>query len=239
MTGKTESAIRVGVAAQEKYGRTFFYLHNADQFASTIPYIKNYQPCLTFVEDVDQITGGDRDTDMNTLLNQLDGNELKNVDCTFIFTTNNRDKIHPSMRRPGRIDQLIHFGYCDKRMVAEIYKIYANGFAGASEVDYDDAAAFTPDDIQGAIVAEIGRRAQKYADKLHEGVMSTEVFKDAIASMKSHIDFMKEDQRKDLSAEALLAQIETIVQKKAFPQNFEDPYEAKSKGTFADVVALS
>lgn len=42
-TGKTETAIRIGVTAAKDFGRTFFYLHNADLFGELIPYIKNYQ----------------------------------------------------------------------------------------------------------------------------------------------------------------------------------------------------
>lgn len=205
-TGKTETAIRIGVAGQRLYGRTFFYLHNADLFDSLIPYLKNYQPSMVFVEDVDQISGGERDSRMNDLLNQLDGNELKNVNCTFIFTTNNHKKIHPAMRRPGRIDQVVHFDYCDKDTIARIFQLFAAGMTGADTVDYALAAEKAPENLQGAVVAEIARRAKKYADKLHAGVISTDVFLDAIASMKHHIEFMREDQQKDNSVDALLSQ---------------------------------
>lgn len=209
-TGKTETAIRVGVAAQKAYNRTFFYLHNADLFAALIPYLKNYQPAVVFVEDVDQISAGDRDTMMNNLLNQLDGNELKNVNCTFIFTTNNHDKIHPAMRRPGRIDQVVHFDYCTAEMIAKIFKVYVEDMVGSDQVDYvaaAEAAIKVSAQLQGAVVAEISRRARKYADKLHDGFVSTEVFLDAIASMEHHIKFMREDQKKDNSAEELLGHL--------------------------------
>lgn len=216
-TGKTETAIRIGVAGQRLYGRTFFYLHNADLFDSLIPYLKNYQPSMVFVEDVDQISGGERDSRMNDLLNQLDGNELKNVNCTFIFTTNNHRKIHPAMRRPGRIDQVVHFDYCDKDMIARIFQLFAAGMTGADTVDYALAAEKAPENLQGAVVAEIARRAKKYADKLHAGVISTDVFLDAIASMKHHIEFMREDQQKDNSVDALLSQTLYKSLGRAFP----------------------
>lgn len=206
-TGKTETAIRVGVEGQRLYGRTFFYLHNCELFDYLIPYLKNYQAATVFAEDVDQISGGDRDSRMNDLLNQLDGNELKNVDCTFIFTTNNHHKIHPAMRRPGRIDQVVHFDYCDKDMIARIFEIYVDDMIGAGEVDYKVAAEAAPENLQGAVVAEIARRARKYADKLHSGKISTDVFLDAIASMKHHINFMREDQQKDVSVENMLGHV--------------------------------
>lgn len=231
-TGKTETALRVGIEGQRKFGRTFFYLDNADLFPALIPYIKNYQGAIVFIEDIDQIASGDRDTKMNDLLNQLDGNELKNVDCTFIFTTNNHNNIHPAMRRPGRIDQIVHFDYCTVDMIAKIFEVYAAGMPGADKVDYMKAAEDCPKRLQGAVVAEIAKRAVRYAQNLHEGVIDTDRFLDAIASMRHHIAFMQEDQKKDHSMENLMGHVLYMGLKKAFPQidqgdasNFENsPY---------------
>lgn len=224
-TGKTETAIRVGVQGQRLFGRTFFYLHNASVFGMLIPYLKNYAAATVFVEDVDQISGGDRDSGMNDLLNQLDGNELKNVNCTFIFTTNNHKKIHPAMRRPGRIDQVVHFDYCDKDSIAKIFQIYSNGMEGYDTVDFAAAAEKAPERLQGAVVAEIARRAKKYAEKLYGGIISTDRFLDAIASMRHHIEFMREDQEKDFTAENLLGHVFYKAMTQAFPRmTEEDPF---------------
>lgn len=217
-TGKTETALRVGAAGQRKFGRTFFYLKNSDMFAPLIPYLKNYAPCVVFVEDVDQISGGDRDSVMNNLLNQLDGNELKGIDCTFIFTTNSPDKIHPAMRRPGRIDQVVHFDYCTVESIAEIFRLHAEGMAGADTVDYMEAARATPEKLQGAVVAEIATRAVGYANHLYSGVISTDRFIDSVASMKYHIEFMRADQKVDHSLENLMGHAWYKMMKKAFPQ---------------------
>jgi len=220
-TGKTETALRVGIEGQRRFSRTFFYLDNADLFPHLIPYIKNYQGAIVFIEDIDQIASGDRDTKMNDLLNSLDGNELKNVDCTFIFTTNNHDNIHPAMRRPGRIDQIVHFDYCNPDMIAKIFELHAVGMKGADAVDYAKAAADCPDKLQGAVVAEVARRAVRYANNLHDGEISTDRFLDAIASMRYHIEFMRKDQKKDHSMENVLGHLFYGALKKAFP-NLED-----------------
>jgi transitional endoplasmic reticulum ATPase len=217
LTGKTETAIRIGIAGKQLYGRTFFYLHNADLFDSLIPYLKNYQPCMVFVEDVDQISAGDRDSRMNDLLNQLDGNELKNVNCTFIFTTNNHKKINPAMRRPGRIDQVVHFDYCDDVMISKIFQLHVEGMRGFENVDFAAAAVASPKNLQGAVVAEIGRRARKYAEKLHGGIISTDVFLDSIVSMRHHIEFMREDQVKDNTVDTLLSNVMYKSIGRAFP----------------------
>lgn len=238
-TGKTETAIRMGITGRERYDRTFFYLQNSEMFKPMIPFIKNYQPCLIFCEDVDQISSGDRDSSMNDLLNQLDGNELKNVDCTFIFTTNNHDKIHPAMRRPGRIDQVVHFDYCDKESIAKIFKLHADGIKGWEEVDYQEAASYVPEGLQGAVIAEMSRRAIKYALNLHDGVISTDRFKDACASMKSHIEFMKNDQKKEHTAEELLGHLLFKGMKKAFPAiDTADPADYESPFKESPFVGL-
>jgi hypothetical protein len=232
-TGKTETAIRVGIQGQRKFGRTFFYVENAAIFGNLVPYIKNYQPSTIFVEDIDQISSGDRDSDMNDLLNQLDGNELKNVDVTFIFTTNNHDKIHPGMRRPGRIDQVLHFDYTAVPDIAKIFQIYADGMDGYDQVDFMDAAMACPAKLQGAVVAEISRRAVKYAKNLYNGEISTNLFLTAIDSMRAHIDFMRKDQVEENRAEDLLGKVLYKGLKNAFPkidlgdgEDFEDsPYK--------------
>lgn len=234
--GKTETAIKIGLTAKKRYGRTFFYLSNSGMFQHLIPYIKNYQPCVVFIEDIDQISSGDRDSTMNDLLNQLDGNELKNVNCTFIFTTNNHDKIHPAMRRPGRIDQVVHFDYCDVESIAKIFKLHVDGdqeLTIAEEgIDYMKAAEACPENLQGAVVAEMARRAVKYAKNLHNGVISTERFLDAFASMEYQIQFMKNEQKKEHTAEELLGHILYKGMKKAFPvidtadlENGENPFK--------------
>lgn len=221
-TGKTETAIRVGLAGEKLFGRTFFYIENAGVFNKLVPYIKNYQPSTVFVEDIDQISAGDRDSDMNNLLNQLDGNELKNVDVTFIFTTNNHDKIHPAMRRPGRIDQVLHFDYCDVASIAKIFAIYADGMKGFNDVDFEEAALACPDKLQGAVVAEISRRAVKYANNLNGGKISTELFLTAIDSMRHHIEFMRKDQKEENRAEDILGKLLHKGLKNAFPNLGED-----------------
>jgi len=233
-TGKTETAIKVGIAAKNDYGRTFFYLHNSETFTALIPYLKNYQPCLVFAEDVDQISSGDRDSGMNNLLNQLDGNELKNVDVQFIFTTNSHDKIHPGMRRPGRIDQLVHFDYCDKTSIMKICEAYVKDMTGANDVDYKLVAERCPEKLQGAVVAEIARRAKNYAERLHDGVISTDVFLDSLASMEDHIEFMRKDQTKDHSAENLLGHVFYKAITKAFP-HVESHADGFSGSQYADL----
>lgn len=188
-------------------------------FEHLIPYLKNYQPCLVFAEDVDQISEGNRDSAMNDLLNQLDGNELKNVDVTFIFTTNSQDKIHPGMRRPGRIDQLVHFDYCDKNSIQKIFQLYAEGFKGAENINYEEAANIIPEDmkLQGAVIAQIAKKATEFAEKLYDGVIDIERFRDAYAIMEDHIKYMRSQQVIERTAEELFGEVIARSFRKAYP----------------------
>lgn len=204
-TGKTETAVRVGVEGQRRFNRTFFYLKNASQFKILLPFLRNYQKSIVFTEDIDQVVDGERDEDLNEILNSIDGAELKGTDIVFLFTTNNHDKINPAMRRPGRIDEVIHFDYCDLTMVESIYKHQLAHLAGAEVIDWAEAARYTPEKLQGAIVSEIAQRTLKYAVQLHNGTVTTEVLKDSIASMKQHIDFMRKPQETDNTLETALS----------------------------------
>ena len=108
--GKTETAMKVGAAGLVK-GMAYFYCKDAEVFHMLLKQAVNYQPCIVFLEDVDEIgSGSKRDADMNRILNTLDGVQTKGNNLTVIFTTNHEKRINPALRRPGRIDLVINFG---------------------------------------------------------------------------------------------------------------------------------
>lgn len=174
-------------------------MKNANSLGDLLPYLKNYPHSLVFAEDIDQVTSGERDTLLNDLLNSIDGADLKGVDVVFLLTTNAQDKINPAMRRPGRIDEVVKFDFCSTETISKIYKFHLDGLAHAEDIDWDEAARYTPENLPGATVTEIALRAKEYTKQLHNGIFSTEVLKDAIASMKSHIEFMRAEPTVDNS----------------------------------------
>lgn len=190
-TGKTETAMRVGREAVRKHNMSFFYLKDANAFDTLLNQSKKYQPCIIFLEDVDEIASGDeRNAHMNKILNTLDGVQTKGNDLTVIFTTNHPERINSALRRPGRIDLMVKFQFPDIDSRQEIYKIYFQSIPGADTLDYIKLARATPD-VQGAVVAEIAKRALKLA-KSKDGVLSNELVESCVYSMQYQIDLMSD-----------------------------------------------
>ena len=185
--GKTETAMKVGRAANEK-DMAFFYCEDTRAFTMLLKNAVNYQPCIVFLEDIDDMAGGQqRDQTMNKILNTLDGVETKNKDVTVIFTTNHVDRINKAARRPGRIDIVLNFSNPDKDTLKVIYKSYFKGLKGEDKLDYDSLVEKTPS-VQGAVAAEIAKRAVKLAKS--KGEINNTLVQSSIASMKYHIELM-------------------------------------------------
>ena len=200
--GKTETAMCVG-ASGLKAGMAYFYCKDADVFHMLLQQAKNYQPCIVFLEDVDEIgSGTKRDADMNRILNTLDGVQTKGNNLTVIFTTNHEKRINPALRRPGRIDLVINFGNPDKVSVAKIFKAYLGELKDGDKLDYNAISERTPDS-PGAVVAEIAKRAVKLCKK--RGVTNDDLVKAAVDSMKHHMNLMKEEVEEETQGEMVIA----------------------------------
>lgn len=187
--GKTETAMKIGAAGIAK-GMAYFYCKEAHVFSQLLKLSVNYQPCIVFLEDLDEIgAGNQRDAAMNTILNTLDGVQTKGNSITVLFTTNHEQRINPALRRPGRIDLVINFSNPEKIAVAEIYQRYLSELKGYEALDYNALAERTPE-CPGAVVAEIAKRAVKLCKK--RGAVTEEFVKAAIDSMKHHLRLMSE-----------------------------------------------
>lgn len=189
-TGKTETAMRVGLEAALKFGMPFFYVKDSSIFERFLNLSKRYQPALVFLEDVDEITAGaGRDNRMNSILNTLDGVQTKGHSITTIFTTNHAARISPALRRPGRIDLIVDFEYPTPETQEKIYRLLLKHLKGADILDYARIVENTPK-VQGAVLAQICKRAAKLVkgdDRLH-----TDDVIAAITSIKSQVEFMAE-----------------------------------------------
>lgn len=203
-TGKTETAMRVGREANAQQ-ITFMYCKDATKFAKLLDTAKQYQPALIFMEDIDEIGSGEqRDASMNEILNTLDGVQTKGNNITVIFTTNHEDRINKALRRPGRIDVILKFKKCDPSTVVKIYQRLFLGLTGSTTLDFELLAKSTPN-VQGAVVAEISKRAKRMAEHAVDGTITDDIVLTAIDSMKDQIDFMGANPEKtiDLRIQAL------------------------------------
>jgi hypothetical protein len=71
---------------------SFIYLKSPKLLADTLRMSKtldkNGNGIIVFVEDIDQVTRGDRDAALQDILNTLDGGDTKNMNVISLFTTN-------------------------------------------------------------------------------------------------------------------------------------------------------
>lgn len=182
-TGKTETALMIGRVANE-IGQTFIYCKDRN-LAAVLEIAKHYQPSIVFVEDIDEMTNGERDDEINDLLNTIDGIQTKGQGLTLIMTTNHKEKINQAFRRPGRIDVVLNFDLPNKETIA---KMYAR-FLSEAPLDYTKLADMTPE-VQGAVIKEIANRALLSVEDGEE--LAEKHVETSIELTRMQIDFMAE-----------------------------------------------
>ena len=123
-TGKTLTAY---VAAKHAVSvqRTFIYLKDVTHLADAIEFAKQYAPAVVFAEDVDRAVGGERSSQVDTILNTIDGLDSKESKVMVILTTNHVDKINQALLRPGRMDLALEIGPPDADAVERLIHIYS------------------------------------------------------------------------------------------------------------------
>lgn len=109
-TGKTLLAFKLAKKAIAN-GWSFIYLKSPELLAETLRMSKtldkNGHGIIVFVEDIDQVTRGDRNAAMQDILNTLDGGDTKNMNVISLFTTNHLELIEPTFLRGKRIGTII------------------------------------------------------------------------------------------------------------------------------------
>lgn len=192
-TGKTETAMRIGRAANDR-GMSFFYVKDATKFSEVLKASKNYLPAVVFTEDIDEIAEGEqRDAEMNKMLNTLDGFETKGNNITVIFTTNHENRINKALRRPGRIDNILRFKRANPDTAVKIYTRLLEKTAGFGNTDVAYVVGLQTEDLQGAVLAEVAKRAKLMVEYSDDKKLSTEILQTAFESMQDQIEFMKAD----------------------------------------------
>lgn len=182
-TGKTETALKIGRIANAE-NQTFIYCKDRN-LSEVLDIAKHYQPSIVFVEDIDEMASGERDDEINDLLNTIDGIQTKGQGLTLIMTTNHKEKINQAFRRPGRIDVVLNFDLPNKATIATMYKKFLNG----ATLDYKALAKATPE-VQGAVVKEIANRALLSVEK--DETLNEQHVLTSIELTRMQIEFMRE-----------------------------------------------
>lgn len=125
-TGKTLLAAMIA-RESGKAGFTFIYVPEVAELADALDFAQAFQPAVVFAEDVERVAGTDRDEDANRLLNTLDGIGSKAGEVMTVLTSNHPESINPAMRRPGRIDLVLHVEAPDAEACERLVRLYGHG----------------------------------------------------------------------------------------------------------------
>lgn len=124
-TGKSLLAFKLARQAVEN-GWIFIYLKDPTLLAKSLRMSKiidkSGHGALVFVEDIDQVTRGDRDSAMQDILNTLDGGDTKDMNVITLFTTNHIELIEPTFLRGKRIGTIISMGSLDAKTAEEFIR---------------------------------------------------------------------------------------------------------------------
>jgi transitional endoplasmic reticulum ATPase len=161
-TGKTLAArIAAGLAVKEHI--TFIYCKRTDEFAQAVEFALQYGPAIVFSEDIDRVTTGDRDAEMDQILNIIDGIDTKTSEVMVVLTTNAVEKINQAMLRPGRLDAVIHVRRPDAAAAARLVRYYGGEF-----IDPEAELLKVGEELKGqipAIIEEVVKRSKLAALK--------------------------------------------------------------------------
>lgn len=154
-TGKTLTAAWIARKATEN-GFTFIYVEKPSEYYLAHLLARAYQPAILFAEDVESIAGHGRTTEVNQLLNVLDGADSKRFDIITVFTTNHGPDISKAMFRPGRIDIVMVVDAPDAEAAVRLAAHYAGGLIVEGE-DFSQAGERLANKIPATIKEAVAR----------------------------------------------------------------------------------
>tara|TARA_R110000850_G_scaffold25874_4_gene74571 strand:- start:1320 stop:2708 length:1389 start_codon:yes stop_codon:yes gene_type:complete len=193
-TGKTLLAFKVAQKAIQN-GWSFIYLKDPKKLAQTLRLSQtldnNGHGVIVFLEDVDQVTRGNRDAAMQDILNTLDGGDTKAMNVIALFTTNHIELIDPTFLRGKRIGSVVSMGCLDHdtamQFVTHTFSDYELEPEGLSAVcDKIAAAGIVP-----AFMAEITETVK--ANMIYEDsdVIKAEYIENSLASYLRQVELSK------------------------------------------------
>lgn len=214
-TGKTLLAFKLAKEAIEN-GWIFIYLKDPSLLAEALRMSKiidrSGHGALIFVEDVDQVTRGDRDAALQDIVNTLDGGDTKDMNVISLFTTNHIELINPTFLRGKRIGTIISMGFLDAETAFEFMKqSFQIGNYTISEDLTEVCNLIANSDIAPAFMAEIVEavKARLVFEKRND-VKSFDV-EYAVKSYLHQVDLAKKKPTTDTPEVLLAKNLKTIV----------------------------
>jgi len=194
-TGKTLAATVAARLAVDA-GVTYVYIPRADEFSLAVEFAKQYQSpaCVVFCEDIDRVTSGERDVEMDEILNILDGIDTKSSNIITVLTTNDLMSINAAMLRPGRLDAVIDVTPPDAAAVEKLIRLY-----GTTSIEPDTDLTKVGILLAGtipAVIAEVVKRAKLSQLRLQPAgqkvtSISEQAFIEAATTMRAQVELIK------------------------------------------------
>lgn len=190
--GKTLCAAVAAKTCKDN-GWTFIYVEDCRDLDRGLAMAEMYAPAMLFAEDIDRALGKERDSDLDRILNILDGVNTKSSEIITVLTTNNVDIINQAMVRPGRIDSVIPVRAPDEQAAIRLIRQYGAGTVHATDRELGDAVH----PILGnnaAVIREAVERAKLFAVErdLEDGdirIEATDISR-ASQTMRHHLDIL-------------------------------------------------
>lgn len=200
-TGKTLQAFKIASQAIKK-DWCFIYIKEPSYLARTLRLAKsldeNGNGVIIFLEDLDQIARGNRDSAMQDILNTLDGGDTKNMNVISIFTTNHIELIEPTFLRGKRIGSVISLGFLDRKTALEYITITfsKDGYKLASKGMDEVCTLIEQSNIAPAFMAEICESVKSHMIFSDSPVVKPEYIENAVRSYLRQVNIAK---KKDMS----------------------------------------
>ena len=218
-TGKTLLAFKKAKEAIDN-GWIFIYLKEPTLLAKVLRLAKtidrNGKGVFVFVEDIDQVTRGERNSAMQDILNTLDGGDTKDMNVISLFTTNHMELIEPTFLRGKRIGSIISLGFLDKKTTKEFidvafgkdnYVICQEGIEEVYQMVEDS-------DIAPAFMAEIVETVKSNMILTDENEVKAEYLKNSVKSYLRQVTLSRKKDMSETTEKRLASSLEDIIMKK-------------------------
>lgn len=200
-TGKTLLAFKLAKdAIDNDWG--FIYLKSPELLARALRIAKtldhNGNGVIIFVEDIDQVTRGNRDEALQDILNTLDGGDAKNMNVISLFTTNHVELIEPTFLRGKRIGSIISLGFLDKQTARKFieFTFKKDGYIPEEE-GLDEVCQYIAESkIAPAFMAEITESVKSHMIFTDDVRVKSAFIKNSVESYLHQVDLA---QKKDMS----------------------------------------
>ena len=197
----------------------FVYLKDPTLLAKTLRLAKvidkSGNGVFVFVEDIDQVTRGDRDAAMQDILNTLDGGDTKDMNVISLFTTTHMELIEPTFLRGKRIGSIISLGFLDKKTAKKFidFTFEKDGY----KIDYEDMEKVfdlvEESEIAPAFMAEITETVKSNMILTDENIVKASYLENSIKSYLRQVSLSRKKDMTETQEMKLAASLESIVMK--------------------------